>query len=134
MLFLIVRLMHTRDLGLQGALSLMPRSVAHACLCRDALKGSQLGIFKPHLGQMQRGRSQARTREGHGFPSCPSPEPEGLPLILSPRPAAVAGGCFGSTVQEQTDCQRIQEVPDPAEHGSKHSTVISHCSISHKQP
>lgn len=101
MLFFIVRLMHAHHLGLQGALGLMPRSVARSCLCRDVLKGCKLGIFKPLLGQTQRGRSQARTREGHGFPSLPSPEPEGLPLILSPCPA-VAEGCFESTVQEQT--------------------------------
>lgn len=102
MLFRIIRLMHAHDLGLQGALGLMPCSVAHSCLCRDALKGCQLGIFKTPWGKMQRGRSQTRTREGRGFPS---PEPEGLSLILSPCPAATAGGCLGSTGQEQTDCQ-----------------------------
>lgn len=134
MLFLVIRLMHAHDLGLQRALGLMPRSVAHSCLCRVALKGCQLDIFKTPWDKMQRRRSQARTRAGHDFPSLPSSEPEELPLIPSPCPATVAGGYVGSTVQQQIDCQWIQEVPDPAEHGSKHGTVISYCSISHKQP
>lgn len=128
---LIIRLMHTHHVGLQGALGPMPCSAARSCLCRDALKGFQLVIFKPPWGKTERERSQTRTREGHGFPSL---QPEGRSLILSPCPAAVAGGCLGSTIQEQTDCQQIQEVPDPAEYGSKHSTVISRCSIGHKQP
>lgn len=73
-------------------------------------------------------------REGHGFPSLPPPEHEALPLIPLPCPAAVAGGCLGSTVQDQIGCQRIHEVPDPAERGSKHGTGILHCSVCCKQP
>jgi len=64
MLFLVVRLMHTHDLGLQEALGLTPCSVAHSGLCRDVLKGCQLGIFTTSLEQDAEGKEPGQDGRG----------------------------------------------------------------------